>query len=154
MVNTCTLLCRLKASHSKEHANLPGAILEHTSLSGSRYTCPLPLLIIRHITWRWLCPERAYIRVNLLRPQDTQHFLQLSSDFSLFLYWLDRRSANVSADTFRSTAEDASPSHQKQLPIIRTFYTTVTTQPFSRTNHQLSNIIISFSSDLRLTMGI
>jgi hypothetical protein len=75
---TCTIIRRLKASHPKEHANMPGprVALKHTSLLGSRYTCPSLLLIIRRITWRRLCHERAYIRVNLLHRQGTQHFSQ------------------------------------------------------------------------------
>jgi len=77
-------------------------IQEHTSLLGSLYMCLITALIIRRISRRRLCSRRVYIKVNLLHPQDTQHFLHILFQFH---YWLERWGSNVLAGTLRSTAK-------------------------------------------------
>jgi len=48
----------------------------------------------------------AYINVILLHSQGTIHFLQhFLHTLSQFHYWLERRSANMPADNFRSTTK-------------------------------------------------
>jgi len=99
---------------------------------GSPYTCPAPSLIIRRITLRRLWPARAYIRVNLLHPQGTHHFSQhFLNTLSQFHYWLDCRSANVPAGTFRSTAKTHCCRAGSNYHYTRAFSATVSTQPFS-----------------------
>jgi len=131
--NTCTLLRLLKASHSKEHANLPAPWY-----TGSYLLAGITLHVFtpapNHTPHN---PKTVMFRAHLYKGEPaspsryTPIFTTLLGLFSQFPHWLDRRSANVSTDTLRSTTEDAMPPCRNQLPIIRAFYTTVATQHFS-----------------------
>ena len=97
------------------------ATQEHASLQGSRYTWSLTTLITCRVSQRRLCSRRAYIRVNLLHPQDTHHFSQHFLHFlSQFHYWLERWSANVPAGTFRSTAKTHRHRTQNRYTVPKT----------------------------------
>jgi len=104
----------------------------HPGARGSPYTCPTPSLITSRITQRRLWPTRAYIRVNLLHRQGKfslpQHFLHTLSQFH---YWLERWSANVPVDTFRSTTKTHYRRAKSRNRHTRTFSATVVIQPLS-----------------------
>ena len=104
-------------------ARLHRATQKRASVWGSPYMCPLPPLITHCITWRRLCPTRAYIRVNLLHPQGAIHFsYHFLQSLPLFHYWLERRSANLPVGTFRSR------NCHRHTGVLST---TVVTHPFS-----------------------
>jgi len=110
---------------------------------GSPYTCPAPVLMTRHITRRRLWPTRVNIRVNLLHPQGTHHFSQhFLHTLSLFHYWLERRSANMPADTFRSTAKTHRLCARSSYRHTRAFSATVAIQPFSPDRSILKTIYV------------
>ena len=108
------------------------ATQEHAYAQGSTYMFPLPLLITRRITWRRLLLKRTYIRVNLLHPQGTHHFPQHFLHTLLqFHYWLERWSANVHADTLRSTVKTHRHRVGSSYRHNGTFSAIVATQTFS-----------------------
>jgi len=130
---TCTILRRLKASHSKEHANspvschtgarLPAGITLHVSTPAPNHTPHNPETVMPI--------GRLYMGEFASPSSYTTLFTTLLRLISQFDYRLDHHSANVPAGTFHSSAEDASPPHRKPLTIIGAFSTTVATQLFS-----------------------
>jgi len=104
---------------------------KHALAGGSPYTCPPLSLITRRITRRRLWSTRAYIWVNLLHPQGmihfSQHFLHALSQFH---YWLERRSANVLAGTFRSTTKTYRRRAGSRYHHTGAFFVAVATHPF------------------------
>ena len=111
------------------------ATLEHVSTPIPNHTS--------HNTETIMLRARQY-KGELASPSRyTTLFITLLRLFSQFHYWLDRRSANVPAGTFGSNPEDALSLHQKPLPIIGAFSTTVATQPFSKIRGSFAKLPLS-----------
>lgn len=106
-----------------KEARLPVGITLHVSTPAPNHTPHNPETVM---------PRERLYKWDIASPsRHTTIFTTLLRLFYQFHYLLYHHSANVLAGTFCSTAKDISPPYRKRLPIIRTFFTTIATQPFS-----------------------